>query len=168
MLTTVPNYFLHALTQLRIHETSGPKATEQIVAYWKEGKLDTWKPSEGDETPWCAAFVCAMLERGGVQSTRKANAKSYRTWGHPVVGAGLFGAVVVMDRAKGQPWQGHVGFCCGFTAQDVHVLGGNQGNSVSIAAFPQKRIVAVNFPLGLEPGRPGFVLPPTAVEPTVS
>jgi uncharacterized protein (TIGR02594 family) len=168
MIVSVPTYFLHALTQLHVHETAGPAATKQIVDYWKEGQLDTWTPPEGDETPWCAAFVCAMLERGGMQSTRKANAKSFIKWGQEVAGFGLLGAVVVMNRASGPPWQGHVGFCCGFVGENVHVLGGNQGNQVSIASFPKSRIVAVRYPLGIKPAEAAFFLPPTTVEPSVA
>lgn len=163
----VPDYFLHALTELGVREIPGKDNNSRILAYWNEAKTSL-KVSD-DETAWCAAFVGAMLMRGGVEPTRKANAKSYQTWGHQVTGTGLIGAVVVMNRKPPAPeWQGHVGFCCGMTNDLIHLLGGNQGDRVSIASFPRSRIASIRAPLGMAFKPTGLLLPVSLVEPKVA
>lgn len=166
MIVSVPTYFLHALTQLQIKELPGDAANNPtIVAYWKEAGIELKVTS--DETPWCAAFVGAMLMRGEVQSSNKANAKSYLQWGKEVIGLGLLGAIVVLNRARPAPeWQGHVGFCCGFDGSTIRLLGGNQGNKVSIASFPRARVAGIRYPAGWDVQQANFMLPVSAVDPT--
>lgn len=163
-LVTVPGYFLHALGELHTAEIKGAHANPRIMAYWNEGKIQL-DVSE-DEVPWCAAFVGAMLFRDGVEGTRKANAKSYARWGDEWTGLGL-GAVVVLNRKPPAPaWQGHVGFLCGLTKDHVHVLGGNQGDKVSVAAFPRNRVMTMRQPKGVKLPTSGFSLAPSQVAPT--
>ncbi len=55
------------------------------------------------------------------------------------------GCVVVFERAGG----GHVGLVVGETAGGrLLVLGGNQGDAVSVAAFQRERVVAYRWPPG--------------------
>ncbi len=76
-----------------------PKQTKADVAYasakkeagtweWGEGhnpKIVQWFADVGhswvkdDETAWCAAFLGAMLEKAGIPSTRKLNARQHQT-----------------------------------------------------------------------------------------
>lgn len=163
-LVTVPGYLLHALSELQTAEIPGEKDNPRIVRYWNEAKISP--AVNDDETAWCAAFVGAMLFRDGVEGTRKPNAKSYALWGHEWAGMGL-GAVVVLHRSGNAPkWQGHVGFCVGMNASNVYVLGGNQGNKVSIAAFPRSRVMTIRQPLGIILPSSGFALPPQVVDPS--
>ncbi len=97
-----------------------------------------------DEVAWCAAFVGACLERAGLASTRSLMARSYSRWGAPL-DAGRCGAVAVLSRG-GDPSAGHVGFLVGETASHVVLLGGNQGDAVSVAAFPKARLVGLRWP----------------------
>jgi uncharacterized protein (TIGR02594 family) len=87
------------------------------------------------QTAWCAAFVDAILNASGQGAgTGKLNARSYLNWGVPV-STPQEGDVVVMSRGSDQT-KGHVGFYAGMTSDGrIRVLGGNQGNSVSIANF---------------------------------
>jgi hypothetical protein len=48
-------------------EIKGPRHNPLILQFWKGIKRGGIKD---DETPWCAAFVGAMLERAGIKSTR--------------------------------------------------------------------------------------------------
>lgn len=165
-LVSVPGYFLHALAEMHVAEVKGAENNPRIVAYWNEAKT-TLKVTD-DETSWCAAFVGAMLFRDGVEGTRMANAKSYAIWGDEWTGSGL-GAIVVLNRAGDAPkWQGHVGLACGMSATHVNVLGGNQGDKVSIASFPRSRIVTIRQPKGIKLPSSGFILPVSQVDPSVA
>ncbi|MBI1650820.1 TIGR02594 family protein [Hyphomicrobium sulfonivorans] len=97
-----------------------------------------------DEVAWCAAFVGACLERGGLASTRSLMARSYLRWGDDV-SAGRIGAVAVLSRGR-DPAAGHVGFLMGETPTHVVLLGGNQGDAVSVAAYPKTRLLGLRWP----------------------
>ena len=127
-----------------VRETAGAAATPRILEYFGATRLRV--PPEGDETPWCAAFVGWCLERAGVAGTGKANARSYLDWGVPLMEARL-GCVVVFSRGDNKA-QGHVGFWVGETpGQDAAlVLGGNQGNRVSVAPYPYVRVLGWRWP----------------------
>ncbi len=105
---------------------------QQLGAWWRD-----------DETPWCGTAVAAwMLVCGFKPPAAWYRAKAWATWGDelpvPVVGA-----VVVFEREGG----GHVGLVAG---QDQHgrlmVLGGNQGNAVTVAPFDHRRVIAYRWP----------------------
>jgi uncharacterized protein (TIGR02594 family) len=97
-----------------------------------------------DETPWCAAFVAAVLAQLGLPHTGKLNARSYLDWGFKVdMQDALPGDVVVFWRGSRQGWQGHVAFLVRFEGDNVIVRGGNQGNAVSDAPYPVSRILGI-------------------------
>lgn|GEM_PF-2974945 len=86
-------------------------------------------------TAWCAAFVNATLAQSGQQGTGKLNARSYLDWGQ-AVDTPQQGDVAVFSRGDPNGWQGHVGFFDGYNDDGtIRVLGGNQGDSVSIASY---------------------------------
>ena len=109
-----------------------------------------------DETPWCAAFIGAMLADCGIAGSHKALARSYETWGEAVMTGEAamrwasipLGAIVVLNRPSAGPTKGHVGFAVGAAEKHVELIGGNQNDSVSRAWFPKTRIVAVRWPKG--------------------
>lgn len=95
-----------------------------------------------DETPWCAAFVGAVLKECGIKGTMKLNARSYLKWGVPVKEDDVkAGDVVVLWRGNPQGWQGHVAFFVRFDRGSVVLLGGNQGDKVSIATYDKSRVL---------------------------
>lgn len=97
-----------------------------------------------DETPWCAAFVGSVLAQVGLQGTQKLNARSYLEWGREVpLQEARKGDVVVLWRGSRNGWQGHVGFFDRVEGDNIYILGGNQGNSVSIAPYNKDRLLAV-------------------------
>ncbi|MDX2259402.1 MAG: TIGR02594 family protein [Hyphomicrobiaceae bacterium] len=97
-----------------------------------------------DEVAWCAAFVGACLERSGIGSTRSLMARSYLAWGETLA-AERIGAVAVLSRGRNTTL-GHVGFLVGWTESTVLLLGGNQDNGVSVAAFPRSRLLSLRWP----------------------
>ena len=139
---TDPKWIEEALKYLGQHEKYGKgEHNEQIVKFWEMGKVDL--DVSDDETPWCAAFVSAMLEEAGVKSARTGWARGYLKWGQKL-GMPTNGAVVVFSRG---PTAGHVGFVVGRDADgNIMVLGGNQGDEVSIKAFSRDRILGYRWP----------------------
>jgi uncharacterized protein (TIGR02594 family) len=97
-----------------------------------------------DEVAWCAAFLGACLERAGIGSTRSLLARSYLDWGAPAQEP-RYGAIAVLNRGS-DPTLGHVGFLVGETGADIILLGGNQGDAVSVQAFPRSRLLGLRWP----------------------
>ena len=108
------------------------------------------------DTAWCAAAVNAAERAAGNAGNGKLNARSFLTYGTVVYdkakGIGKpelakKGDICIFERG-GSTWTGHVGFVDGLeTAKDgsklVRVLGGNQGNAVSIGWYQQSRLLGV-------------------------
>ena len=99
-----------------------------------------------DETPWCSAFVNYCMEQAGIQGTRRADARSWLRWGRSCLGGPQFGCVVVLWRDDPASKKGHVGFYTGFRGKKLLLLGGNQGNTVSVSEFPKSRVLQYGWP----------------------
>lgn len=139
---TDPAWIAEARKHIGTREIPGEKHEPKIIQWWKAIKRSGIKT---DEVPWCAAFVGGCLEAVGVVSSRFESAKSYLVWGMKLV-MPVYGCIVVFEREGG----GHVGFVVG---QDVNgrlmVLGGNQGNMVSIAPFDRARVSSYRWPAAI-------------------
>jgi uncharacterized protein (TIGR02594 family) len=100
-----------------------------------------------DETPWCSGFMnwCAWLLR--LPRSKSLAARSWLGVGHAVAldKAEVGYDVVVLSRPAAGPAAGHVGLFAGLSqdGKNVLLLGGNQGDAVSIAEFPVERIVGI-------------------------
>jgi len=137
-----PLWLAEAEKFIGLRETPGGASNPVIVQFWKDIKRGGIKD---DATPWCAAFVGAMLERSGVRSSRFESAKSYLDWGQ-LLALPVPGCVVVFTREGG----GHVGFAVGRDkAGNLLVLGGNQGDEVNVKAFPVSRVTGYRWPADL-------------------
>ena len=136
-----PAWIIEAEKYIGLKEIKGPEHSPEILQWWKDIKRGGIKD---DETAYCAAFVGAMLERSGIKSSRFESARSYLQWGEPLPEA-VYGCVVIFSRTDG----GHVGFVVGKDEQGrLMVLGGNQGDAVSIAPFNIMRVMAYRWPNG--------------------
>lgn len=134
-----PAWLIEAEKHIGTREIPGARHEAKILGWWKAIRRGGIKT---DEVPWCAAFVGGCLEAVGIISSRYESAKSYMDWGveinQPVVGC-----VVVFTRTGG----GHVGFVIGTDHQNrLLVLGGNQGDKVSIAPFDRIRVTGYRWP----------------------
>ena len=135
-----PQWLAIARPLVGLHEIHGPEHAPEILDMWRAIKRSG---IQSDEVPWCAAFVGACLERAGIRSSRFESAASYLTWGVRLDGP-THGCIVVFSRSGG----GHVGFVVGIDpAGKLLVLGGNQGDSVSVKAFPQDRVTGYRWPV---------------------
>jgi uncharacterized protein (TIGR02594 family) len=132
-------WIAEARKHIGTREIPGARHEPKILQWWKAIKRGGIK---SDETAWCAAFCGGCLEAAGIVSSRFESAKSYLDWGVPLASP-VTGCVVVFSRDGG----GHVGFVVGADANGrLMVLGGNQGNAVSIAPFDRARVAGYRWP----------------------
>jgi len=127
-------------------EIKGNKHNPLILQWWTYIRA----PFTDDETPWCAGFLGGVLEECGIKSTRSAAAQSYLKWGQPL-SAPAEGCIVVFWRGSPDSKSGHVGFVTGKNHKgDLLVLGGNQGDAVTIKSFPRWRVKGYRWPSGYQ------------------
>jgi uncharacterized protein (TIGR02594 family) len=140
-----PAWMAEAWPQLGVREVPGRRHSRDVLEFFRDaGRDDVAR----DEVPWCAAFVGACLERADRPGTGSLLARSYLDWGR-VLAAPRLGAIVVLSRGK-DPGAGHVGFWIGET-EDKHILlGGNQSDAVSVAAFAKDRLLGFRWPREFE------------------
>lgn len=122
--------------ELGVSETPGPEANPRIQAYLATTGLPE-AARQSDETPWCAAFVNWCVTRSGGKGTGSAWALAWRTWGVPA-GRAVAGSIAVFSRRGAHGEGGHVGFVVEDLGSAVRLLGGNQGNRVSVVDYPKE------------------------------
>lgn len=140
---SAPAWYQSAYADLGVAEGPGRVNSKTVLAYYRDAGHPEIKH---DETPWCMAFVCAHLERSGVASPKSLAVMDLDTWGEDVTDSPQVGDIVRMWRESPKSWKGHTGFWVRETTTHVYVLGGNQGNAVSIAAFPRNRVKSIRRP----------------------
>jgi len=114
-----------------VREVPGPGSNIRILEYL----ATTNTPAlGGDSTSWCSAYTNFCLRMARIVGTNSAAARSWLKWGVPC--EPRVGAIGVLWRESQSSWKGHVGFVVGANAGAIHLLGGNQGDRVSIASFP--------------------------------
>ena len=125
-----------------VSEVPGSGANPRIVEYLRSTSLGGAMASS-DETAWCSAFVNFCVEKAGFAGTDSAMARSWLNWGrgtnNPVTGC-----IVVFER--GAPPSGHVAFYVSESGGMIKVLGGNQGNKVSIQEYDRGRLLGFRVP----------------------
>lgn len=147
-MITISAYII-ARRFLGLAEIAGVVHNPQIVAFHQ---LDNPWISD-DETPWCSSFVNYVAWLCSLQRSKSPAARSWLNVGHPIdiSDACKDADVVILKRGSGmQPGPevtdapGHVGFYSEFNLQGgILLLGGNQGNAVSIKAFNTSNILRV-------------------------
>ena len=129
-----------AAAELGQAEISGEVHNDRIVAYSQESGITG---ISSDEIPWCSSFVNWVAFKADVVRTNKANARSWLLVGSKVDVHPEPGDVVIFWRESIQSWKGHVGFFLGYSRDQrrVYCLGGNQGNAVSVSAYPADTVL---------------------------
>lgn len=135
-----PEWLRIARREIGTAEIAGARDNPRIVAYHQTTTLE----ATDDEVPWCASFAGWCLAQAGMPHTHSARARSYLEYGTHA-GTPQPGDVVVFRRGS-SPTQGHVAFYLGREGDRVRVLGGNQGNRVSIASFPASSVIDIRRP----------------------
>lgn len=114
-------------------------------------QLDAGSSIKDDATPWCSAFVNYVAWLLRLPRSKSLSARSWLTVGRPIAiheARAAFDIVILKRGGASEPGPdvlaapGHVGF---FASRQEHVylLGGNQGDSVSIAPFAPASVLGV-------------------------
>ena len=120
-------------------EIPGVGSNPRIEEYHKTTTID----NKTDSVPWCSSFVNFCITESGLVGTNLALARSWVSWGKET-SSFVPGCIVVLERGK--PPKGHVGFYVGMDGENIQLLGGNQGNAVSIASYDSARVIAKRLP----------------------
>ncbi len=133
----------YAIAQTYIGTTEGPgPANNPVIIEMYSTVGHEWV--EHDVVAWCAAYVGHCIERAGLRSTRKLNARSYLDWGVPVdLADAQEGDVVIFSRGDPSGWQGHVGFFVRTVGASIEVLGGNQADAVNVKRYSKAKLLGV-------------------------
>ena len=145
------NWIAEARKHIGLREIPGPK-NNPVIQGWLRSLKAWWSD---DATSWCGVYTAQVLQACKLSYPKDwYRAKAYL--GMPVkLDKPAYGCIVVFDRAGG----GHVGFVVGKDRFDnLMVLGGNQGDMVSIKPFSKDRVVGYRWP-NLYPTNGRFKLP---------
>lgn len=144
----LPPWYHTALGELGVAEIPGPRHNARILEYHA---VTRGPGGDEDETAWCASFACWCLDRAGMQHPASKRARSLLTVGEPCTDNRL-GALVVLWRGSVMGNKGHVGFRARAPeAGREWLLGGNQGNRVSVQAYDAGRVLGVRWPVPVVP-----------------
>jgi uncharacterized protein (TIGR02594 family) len=98
-----------------------------------------------DDIAWCglfAAIICYRRLKNAAEVVKDPLwARNWAKYGRKADKPAI-GDILVFSRGNG----GHVGFYVGEDATHYHVLGGNQGNRVSIVRIEKSRLIAARRP----------------------
>ena len=142
------NAYMLAERFVGIKEVSGSVDNPQILAMLR---LDNDWP-KNDETPWCSAFLNYIVWLLALRRSKSLLARSWLKVGFPMklADAVIGFDICILKRGDGeQPGPnnytapGHVGFYAGKDENSVYLLGGNQGNAVSVQKFPIERLLGI-------------------------
>ena len=134
------NNLLHvAINEIGIREIKGTKHNKRILEYASQSYF---KHIKDDETPWCSIFVNWVAKQAGLSTSKSAAARSWLHVGFETHNPEP-GDIVVFWRERIDSRKGHVGIYLGYSKDGsrVYVLGGNQGDAVSISAYDADRIL---------------------------
>jgi uncharacterized protein (TIGR02594 family) len=134
-----PKHLLKAIELYGTKEIVGPKHNPVIMGWAKELGITYYK---NDEIPWCGLFMAIVIKRADRTPVKDPlRALSWVNFGKEVKDP-MLGDILTFKRDGG----GHVGIYCGENKSVYYVLGGNQGNTVSIVPIAKSRLFEVRRP----------------------
>ncbi len=135
---TAPKVLVEAYKLIGVKETIGKDNNPKILGWADE--LGLKKVYTADEIPWCGLFVAYVCHKAGkIVVDKPLWARNWSKWGTKQTIA-MLGDILVFERGANS---GHVGIYVGEDATAYHVLGGNQGDAVSITRILKKRCIAI-------------------------
>lgn len=140
-----PAWLVAARAKLGTREAPGAANSPTIMGWAKRlGTKVLGMVYNADSVPWCGLFVATCMQEAGIAPAPIAvRAKAWATWGRAIERDELApGAVLVFERPGG----GHVGFYVGERSDAYRVLGGNQGDAVTLTWIEKNRCVARRWP----------------------
>jgi uncharacterized protein (TIGR02594 family) len=135
-----PRHLLKAIEIYGTKEIIGPKHNPVIMGWAKEIGADSYYKS--DEIPWCGLFIATIIKRAGrIPAKDPLRALNWADFGVEV-SIPMLGDILTFKRDGG----GHVGLYIGENDSVYYVLGGNQGNAVSIVPIAKTRLFKARRP----------------------
>lgn len=129
-----PRLLVQAIKHIGVKEVEGKQHNPIIMNWARELCLD--KVYNSDEIPWCGLYIAYICKMAGLDVVSKPLwALSWSTWGNEAKEP-MLGDILTFKRDGG----GHVGIYVGEDKTHYHVLGGNQGNSVSVSRIAKTRL----------------------------
>lgn len=156
-LPDLPNTIGLALQELGVKEIIGKGSNKTIISWRDELNLAGVRIAgfSDDDTPWCGLFAAIVTYRRMGVSTEPVEsplwARNWASYGYKADKPSL-GDVLVFKRGNG----GHVAFYIGEDDDCYHIIGGNQGNCVSITRITKSRLLAAR--------RPPYKIQPSSVK----
>lgn len=147
-----PKMLIHALELYGVKEVIGEDDNPTILDWATECGIRGYS---GDDIPWCGLFLAVIAKRAGKKVPENPLwARNWSAWGESC--RPELGSVLVFSRQSG----GHVGIYVGEDSEYYHVLGGNQGDAVSIARIRKQRLIACRNSYRVKPAtvRPVWVV----------
>jgi uncharacterized protein (TIGR02594 family) len=143
---TGPRMLLAGLALYGTREKQGTANNPEILEWAREVGVRY----RSDSVAWCGLFTAICAKRAGWPVVKDPLlARSWLNFGVPVKNPEL-GDVVVFWRGKRTGFQGHVGIYIGETRGvfgSYAILGGNQGDAVSIAWLSKARFLGARRPI---------------------
>jgi len=134
-----PKILLAMLDLYGTVEVAGKGSNPEILQWAKE--IGLGHVYKDDAVAWCGLTVGFAAFKAGYDHAPRGNAlwaRNWAVWGKEPDGGAKLGDVLVFSRGKG----GHVGVYVAEDNDAYHVLGGNQGDKVSIKRILKSRCIA--------------------------
>jgi uncharacterized protein (TIGR02594 family) len=129
-----PRILVQAVKLIGTKEIVGKEHNPDILFWAKELNLSS--VYNADEIPWCGLFIAYCCKMAALDVVSKPLwALSWVNWGFEAKEP-MLGDILTFKRDGG----GHVGIYVGEDETHYHVLGGNQGNSVSVSRIAKTRL----------------------------
>jgi uncharacterized protein (TIGR02594 family) len=140
-----PAWLAKAHEEMGVEEVAGAESNPRIMSYFAAAPNSEWV--KDDNTPWCGAF-CSWLFKDFGLPDEPLRARAWLEFGEPL-SEPVPGCVVVLRRGT-DPKAGHVALFQQWSKDKAHLylLGGNQGDRVSIARFKASDVLGYRWPRG--------------------
>lgn len=137
----LPRLVAEGLKLMGITEIPGPKSNSDIMAWARE--VGVGHVYGNDDIAWCGLFVALVVHRSGRNIVKDPLwARNWAKWGVKAERP-MLGDILVFKRGTG----GHVGLYIAEDANTFYVLGGNQGNRVSITRIMKDMLIDARRPI---------------------
>ncbi|MBK8196972.1 MAG: TIGR02594 family protein [Acidobacteria bacterium] len=157
-----PRMLLEGLATFGTLEGPGTEDNPVIMGWAREVAVPAIADAfTSDAVPWCGLWMAVVAKRAGKPVNANALwARSWLRWGEKTPGDPQLGDVLVFRRGQ---TSGHVGLYVGEDAAAFHVLGGNQGDAVSIVRLDRDRLLGArrHFAIGAPANVRRVILKPT-------
>ena len=128
---------------LGIAEIPGPDSNPKIMQWMQDLGLRGYTD---DSIPWCAGYLAHLMQECGAEQTLAAvpNKLWARDWLLvPEKCKPQYGAILVFSRGGG----GHVALYVSEDENYYHIIGGNQGDAVSLIRHPKSNLLGARWPV---------------------